>query len=378
MRLLLILLCSVASICLWTVPTWAQYQQRQIQIDNRIKTLNGGRTFYLLVKKTTETSFLTEDYDEISALVSSSKKNKDVLVSKLIWPGKTRSVSFDAPASSTLGVYLLLTNPDGDWKTLVAAPMKHHYTLTIHSEARSFSSDVDRPPAVQLLLRPRPYPQRIVDRPLTLYPGMLQVDLWTRFVDQPAGQAAVQVSFGALSSIQAGVALSVGAWDDRGLTWGRVVTPQLRFRLADSTALDLSVPVGLDPTGVGLTIGLPSRLSLGAHTQIDVGQRLMSFRLYQRAMDPYWPDEVDTASMEFRFLGNLRHQMSAALFLMTETGFEINAYEFSATEMPIDLQVGYAMRHGFDIGLTGGIQNLFDRRPVYHFGLALAGRIGGD
>ena len=85
MRLVVILLFMLATTGLWALPAWGQYEQRQIQIETQLPKLNGGRTFYLLVKKTTETSFLTEEYDEISAMVSAKKASKDMILSQLVW-----------------------------------------------------------------------------------------------------------------------------------------------------------------------------------------------------------------------------------------------------------------------------------------------------
>ena len=253
--------------------------------------------------------------------------------------------------------------------------MKHHYTLHIRGDGRASAGDSDHPAAVQLTLRPRPYPRRVVDRPLTLYPAMLQADLKTRVLDQPAGQAALNLRFGVLSSIEAGVALSLGQWDGDGVSWGRAVTPHVRIRMAEQSALDL-VYLPASTRSRWFRYRPSTRISLVHLTQM--GQRLMTFRLYERAMDPFWPGDVATASTEFGVLGLVRHQLSDATFVSAETGLEINAYEFSSTAWPVDLQFGYVLPRGVDLGLTGGVQDLLSERPSYHFGIAVSARIGGD
>ena len=116
---------------------YGQYQRRQIQINDTVAKLNGGRTFYVVIKKTTSTAFLTDTYADVSDMVFSNKKDPNVLLSKVVWPGRTTSLVFEAPDDTTLGIYLLVTNPGGDWKMLLNAPLLHHYNLRLESRRRS-------------------------------------------------------------------------------------------------------------------------------------------------------------------------------------------------------------------------------------------------
>jgi hypothetical protein len=370
------------------MPAHAQYQRRHIQIDDKVSHLNGGRTFYMVIKKTTATAFLTDGYNEISELISAEKKNKDVLVSEIIWPGRTRSIVFEAPDDTLVGIYLLLTNPGGDWKTLLTAPLRHHYTLQIRGNQMRGIPDPNQPVAVQLAVQPRPYPTRIVDRPLILYPEMLQGELVTRIIDQPAALAALEASFGVMSTLEAGVIVSVGRGDGDGFNLGRSVTPRIRFLLSESTALEALVPISFDPVGVGLTLGLPTRIKLGPNTQLEVARNLATFRLYNRVMSPYWADKpdlpeaeltfVDTATAEFRFLGTLRQQIKNAAYVTVTTGLEVNAYRFSASDVPVDAVVGLVTQSQFDLELGGGIHSIIAERPTYHLTLGVRGRFGGN
>ncbi len=91
--------------------------------------VNDGRTFYVLVKPTDEASFMADTYDEISKLVHS--KENDLLAMALIWPEWSKTIRIDVPKDQAVGIYCLFTEPNADWKLLLAPPLKRSYKLNI-------------------------------------------------------------------------------------------------------------------------------------------------------------------------------------------------------------------------------------------------------
>ena len=359
-------------------PALGQYQKRQIHIDDTVSQLNGGRTFYVVVKKTSPTAFLTDTYSEISDTVFAEKPSPEVVLSQVVWPGKTKSLKFDAPDDATLGIYLLVTNPTGDWKMLLNAPILHHYTLQLSEEGIVMGdTNADAGP-IRMSVRPRPYPVRVVERPLTLYPEMVQGSVDLRYADAPEVFGAIDVGFGVRSSLEAGLSVAGGRYSTEGLEVAPTVTPGARLLLSESSAIETKLPLALNPLRVGITFGLPTRVYTGQRVLIEVGEDLMTFRLYNRVMNPLIAEQVDTASAKLRGLGRLFYQVTDGGYLGLRGGVETNAFNYSATAVPVGAQVGYSSAKGVDVEFTSAVVDALADRPIYVFSLGLRLRRGGD
>ena len=158
-------------------PAMAESDERIIQWSDTNPKTNGGRTYYVVIRSTTDTEFLTDDYESISEFVASKQKDKSILKTVLVWPGRTKEIRFKANGEQTIGVYLLITNPKGDWKALIPSPLYHHYALTVSAIPGGDPDGDESAPPLMLSVSKMLYPQRMVDRPLTLFSGMLEAQL---------------------------------------------------------------------------------------------------------------------------------------------------------------------------------------------------------
>lgn len=82
---------------------------------------NGQQVCQVVVRTTTEGHFLGESYEEIADLVITP--DETVLISTPILPGQKFSQEIEAPSKGVLAIYALLTDPQGQWKLLLPAPL---------------------------------------------------------------------------------------------------------------------------------------------------------------------------------------------------------------------------------------------------------------
>ena len=368
---LLILLASAA---------YGQSNERIIQWTDLSKSTNSGRTYYVVVKTTTDNEFLTDDYDTISKIVAAKKRDKSVLKVELVWPGQTKEIRFKAPSAQTIGVYLLITNPKGDWKALISAPLYHYYALSLttlpDTSGGANDEGVARP--VILAVRKMFYPRRMVDRPLTLYSKMFEVEADFRVRPTPTLlQGHLQARYGLFNNLELGLGYAAGKLGFSGFELGKTFTPRMRTQLSKKMALDLALPIALQPFGMGATLGLPYRVRLGNASVLQLFDRFFSFRFHSRVADERWANEVETSTGVFRLGLRYEQQISDGIALIFRTGPGAPVYRFSSMNLPVDFQAVYTLSSGVDLGLGAGVIDAFVSRAVYVFGLRIAGRIGG-
>ena len=224
-------------------------------------------------------------------------------------------------------------------------------------------------------LTPRPYPIQVVKRPLTLYPEMIQAGAELRYADATDLYGTVDVGFGVASSLEARLTVAGGSYTTEGLDVAPTITPGARLLLTERSAFEMKLPVALNPTRVGLTFGLPTRVYTGNAVLVELGEDLMTFRLYDRSMDPVFPERVDTASAKLRALGRVDLQVTHSVYLGGRTGLTTNAFNYSATTLPVDVRLGFASSRGFDLELGATVDDALADRPVYVFLLGARGRL---
>ncbi len=93
------------------------------------KDSNGGRPLYLLVRKTTQKSFIDDDYSAVARLVVAP--DETVLEQIVVFPGQAYSIDVDVPkVPETIGVYALFTKAKGEsWKVMFEKTSKIEVTV---------------------------------------------------------------------------------------------------------------------------------------------------------------------------------------------------------------------------------------------------------
>ena len=385
------------------MPT-AHSASRLIQYGESTAKLNGGRTFYVVVKTTTETEFLVTDYESISQLVSASKPDKSVLKIDLFWPGKSDTLTFDAPPAQTVGVYLMLTNPRSEWKVLLPAPLRHQYRLDISG----FSGGTTKPGGVNpanLTISPMPYATALTQRPLTLFAGMIQAEAAVsfyhyqtplpseflsvrgrqtdivkpaRFTHTSLGQIWLRGQYGLSNSFQLGLSWLAGSYDVIGMNIGTVFAPHMRAALSKNMAFDLSLPMDVSPFSMGATVGLPYRIRMGQNNALTLFEDFFSFCLYSRFMDTRYANRVDAANGEFRLLARFQRDLNGRLALEAKSGIEANAYQLGSPVAPAGARLVFLSPAALDVSVGGGVFDVLAEQVDYRFDLRIGLRLGGD
>ncbi|MBA2368454.1 MAG: hypothetical protein H0V82_05455 [Candidatus Protochlamydia sp.] len=84
------------------------------------KRTNQGAPFYMVVKPTDFSTFLSEDYPKIAKLLESPPEENPGFETLCIVPGKDQMFTIERPPGFTsLGFYFLFTNPGNIWKQIV-------------------------------------------------------------------------------------------------------------------------------------------------------------------------------------------------------------------------------------------------------------------
>lgn len=82
---------------------------------------NGKRPFYVLVRTVDEKTYLEEPYQAVAGRVMT--RDDSVLDATMIFPGAPKTIEIEKPEKGSVGIYFLLTRPEGPWKRLVIRPL---------------------------------------------------------------------------------------------------------------------------------------------------------------------------------------------------------------------------------------------------------------
>lgn len=93
-----------------------------VQVRSTRKT-NHGTPLYVVIKETSMTEFLVDDYHEIVAQSFWKEGEGAPLVKKVLVPGKTDKFDLSVPSKDkSIGLYFIFTNPGECWKYFVDRP----------------------------------------------------------------------------------------------------------------------------------------------------------------------------------------------------------------------------------------------------------------
>ncbi|NUQ72709.1 MAG: hypothetical protein HUU21_04060 [Polyangiaceae bacterium] len=82
---------------------------------------NGKRPFYVLVRAVDEKTYLEEPYQVVAGKVMT--RDESVIDATMVFPGAPKTIEIEQPEKGHVGVYFLLTRPEGPWKRLVVRPV---------------------------------------------------------------------------------------------------------------------------------------------------------------------------------------------------------------------------------------------------------------
>jgi hypothetical protein len=100
---------------------------------------NGGQPFYMVVRQAEEAQYVTEDYGVIASKVFATPADPSVIKSEVIYPGATKSLSFEKPKDKPVAIYFLFTKPGDRWKT--ARPQPLPSSVDIELSGNTIKSD---------------------------------------------------------------------------------------------------------------------------------------------------------------------------------------------------------------------------------------------
>lgn len=85
------------------------------------KDTNDQRPFYVLVRSIDQPTYVAEAYQSVARRVM--KPDDSVLKAEVIYPGIKTQLDVPRQEKTPVAVYFLLTDPTGEWKTLIEQPL---------------------------------------------------------------------------------------------------------------------------------------------------------------------------------------------------------------------------------------------------------------
>ncbi|MEM9489779.1 MAG: hypothetical protein AAGC55_11575 [Myxococcota bacterium] len=231
------------------------------------------------------------------------------------------------------------------------------------------------------------YPIEEALRPITLAEGMseITIDVLSN-VDAYFSTALIEARYGITRQAQLGLGYGPGAVDSDGFTAGKAVSIDVHYLLADWLAVQVELPILLDPFSMGLTLGAPLRFRFGERFALIGGHDLVHIalrRFVPAVGDPLFNeaqvaiDEVDTIldSGELRLLGGAIYQLKPNLALLAELGLLARDFAITDAGVPLLATLTYSVSNKFDLGARIGFRDLGDADETFGATLQLALRI---
>lgn len=79
---------------------------------------NGGAPFYAVVKETNFATFIVDDYQAITNLLTHPPEDKNCFKVACIIPGQDQTIKVEIPDVDSIAIYFLFTNPGKTWKNI--------------------------------------------------------------------------------------------------------------------------------------------------------------------------------------------------------------------------------------------------------------------
>ncbi len=129
--------------------------------------------------------------------------------------------------------------------------------------------------------KPTGYPARVINRPLNLPGGMVELGLDIPIHVDPFGvSSTLRGAYGITRSVSVGLQYSPGRYSDE-FSVGKAVGVDAQYLITDIIAAQLTIPVYLDPFAMGIVLGAPFKYTMFDKFSIVGGRNLMGFKVHE-------------------------------------------------------------------------------------------------
>ncbi|MBL4634865.1 MAG: hypothetical protein JKY56_13415 [Kofleriaceae bacterium] len=233
---------------------------------------------------------------------------------------------------------------------------------------------------------PSGYPLRAIDRPINLPGGMSEVTLTSDVnVDPFAVGGLLRGAYGITKEAQLSLNYGLGAFSDSNFSTGKAVALEGQYLIKNFLAVQIAVPVYLDPLAVGLVLGVPMRFQFFDKLRLDIGRDFLGIKLHE-----FLPS-IENARQNDRFIGNLAnntiipqytiktsvigtYQHTDATALNAELGVQFDDSESAATTL-MHVGVLHSTSNKFDLGARIGAVDMASFTDSFALRLFLRVRI---
>lgn len=231
------------------------------------------------------------------------------------------------------------------------------------------------------------YPRIKIDRPLTLLRNMPRLILETPVHVNPFAAAfGLYASFGVTERVQIGAGYFVGTVDKNGFSVGKVVSPTARVLILDWLSVEAAIPVHMDPTAVGLTLGAPmyrkvsDRLAVfGGHNAVNIKINKFFPSLENAAVNAanVFAHQTNTTlpNGDYRLLGGIDYMLQKYTSLTVESGIIAPDFGLSNGIIPVRASIRKSFHQNFDAGARIGTDSLEDIDTTFFVSLFAEGRL---
>ncbi len=94
----------------------------RVNIESSAQT-NGGRPLYVMIRKIDGKTFISENYEAVSAKVFAYPQDPTVLQSEIVVPGRDNKLSVRQDDDSDLAIYFFFTAPGKKWRLPLNQPV---------------------------------------------------------------------------------------------------------------------------------------------------------------------------------------------------------------------------------------------------------------
>lgn len=229
------------------------------------------------------------------------------------------------------------------------------------------------------------YPQREVERPITLHKGMSEVSLELRTRFSPfLSNGTLRARYGITKQVQLGFRYNFGGlYNDPGsnefvYNLGKAAGLDLTYQIKDFIGVSLGVPVYFDPVATSIQIGVPLRFRLGDNMVFGGLNDLIEIRVTKFMPSYTWEYENELLSKDvsvntttnksnLRLSGYATYQKDPKLAFTGRLG--VTAVEFSSTNLLYSLRgaLQFTPKRYLDLGAGLGFDDL--ARASHTFGL---------
>jgi hypothetical protein len=245
------------------------------------------------------------------------------------------------------------------------------------------------------------YPRRQIDRPLALAAGMARVALDVSLGGQsdkiayqlPGNDAwfrlggVLGVEYGITNRYQVGLRYGVGTLHDDGFEVGKTFSVDLLYLVYDWLAVQVEVPIIVDPFNLALTVGAPMRWRLDDGVELFIGEDLLTIRItdFVPVVDDALHEAFNVAAAmtgsqvddgDITIKGGVRYQASNQLALTAALG--VVAKDFALENRPgwpLLVSAGYAATGSLDLGAHIGFMNLNEASETFSVRVGAALRL---